>query len=112
MAFWKRQNDSDDPLEKSRRKLEEQQRQLSAQMSELEEKLKLEQNPPPPEPVEKGLPVWRLEEEQSFVRDEEPFENKPPKRVLRAQRQRDFRLFLILFVILALIVAWLISNFA
>lgn len=110
MTAWKFRGDSDDPVEKRRRELAEQQKLLSAQMNELEAKLEAEKNPPPPEPKEVGPPVWRLEEEESFVRDEETREAPRSKRVLRAQRQRDFLNFLKFFVPLALILAWLIHR--
>lgn len=110
MAPWKFRGDSDDPVEKRRRELAEQQRLLAEQMSELEAKLEAEKNPKPAPPVEPGPPVWRLEEEQSFVRNEEPLPVHKNKRVLRAQRQRDFKLFLLLAIPLALIIIWLIHR--
>lgn len=110
MASWKFLGGSSDPVEKRRRELADQQRRLTEQMSQLEAKLEAEQNPPPVEPTEPGPPVWKLEEEESFVRNEDPYEGTRNKRVLRAQRQRDFKLFLLLFVPLAIIVIWLIRR--
>lgn len=110
MTAWKFRGDSGDPVEKRRRELAEQQRRLAAQMNELEAKLEAEKNPPPPTPKEAGPPVWHLEEEESFTRPEESNDLPRNKRVLRAQRQRDFINFLKFFVPLAIILAWLIQR--
>jgi hypothetical protein len=106
---WNFSGNSGDPLEKRRRQLEEQQRKLSAEMSKLQDSLQVEKNPPPP--PEPGPPVWRLEEEQSFIRDEQAPEHQHGQRSLRAQRQRDFRIFIVLFLVLAVILYWLFRTF-
>lgn len=110
MAAWKFRGESDDPVEKRRRELEAQQRRLAEQMNELQSKLEQETNPQPPKPVESGPPVWRLEEEESYTRDHDLPEPPRNKRVLRAQRHRDFLKFLAFFVPLALILIWLIRR--
>lgn len=112
MALWNFFSKSDDPVEKRRRELQDQQRKLAAEMAALEARLHAEQNPPPPKPpTEPAHPVWRLDEEESFIREEEM---RPAatgnKRVLRAQRQRDFKVFILFLIPLALIVIWLIRR--
>ena len=103
---WPR-NDSD-PLEARRRKLAEQERLLSEQMSRLTEELQHSGEPPPAEAKPVEPPVWRREEDGLFHRRVDPApKNKAP---LARQRQRDRMLVFIaigVLLIVVMIVLWI-----
>ena len=96
---WNR-NDPD-PLEIKRRKLQEQERLLSEQMSRLTQELhnsgeSLPEEIKPPEP-----PIWRLDDDAAHPRRVKP----APARNLGRHRQRDMILFFLFGALLLIAIA-------
>jgi hypothetical protein len=87
-----------DPLEIKRRKLAEQERLLSEQMSRLTEELRHAGEPVPEEIKAPEPPVWRLEDDTAHPGAVEP--TPVPKRNLARQRQRDMLLFFVFGAVL------------
>jgi hypothetical protein len=86
---WNR-NDPD-PLEIKRRKLAEQERLLSEQMSRLADELRHAGEPLPTTVKPPDPPVWRLEDDTAHPGAVEPTPAR--KRNLAGQRRRDMILF-------------------
>ena len=97
---WHR-NDPD-PLEIKRRKLEEQERLLSEQMSRLMEEIHNSGEPLPEVIKPSEPPIWRLEDDAAHPRAVEPAPAR--KRNLARQRQRDMILFFVFGALLLIVI--------
>lgn len=92
-----------DPLRKQIEELNREQEAVHERMAEVEEELR-SQNQLPPE-LESRPAVWRGEDDDD--RERAPDNAFWTRRALAAQRARDRNLFIVLFLLLAIVLVWL-----
>jgi hypothetical protein len=103
---WTSPWEPEDPVEKKRRELKAEAARLAAEAAALEEKLQLPPEARSSAKPREQYPVWRAEEESRRSGRE------PVKRQLRAQRQQDRNLFMLLAFVLLVIVFFVWRHYA